>query len=84
MADELTITAKGQVTLRKSVLTHLGVTPGQRVTVSLLPNGRVALSAAATAHDLGQLRGVLRRKGQKRVSLKEMQAAIEAIESVRR
>ena len=81
MGDELTVTAKGQVTLRKSVLTHLGVEPGQKVRVSFLPNGRVALSSAATAHDLGQLRGMLRRKGQRPVSLEEMQ---DAIESVRR
>ena len=31
MALELTVTAKGQVTLRRAVLNHLGVTPGAKV-----------------------------------------------------
>jgi bifunctional DNA-binding transcriptional regulator/antitoxin component of YhaV-PrlF toxin-antitoxin module len=75
---ELTITAKGQVTLRKTVLEHLGVTPGQKVSVSLLPGGRVAIASAAATHDIRQLRGALRRPGQRRVSLKDMQQAIES------
>ena len=33
----LTVTAKGQVTLRKDVLEHLGVHPGERISVSKLP-----------------------------------------------
>jgi antitoxin PrlF len=41
MTTELTITAKGQITLRKEILRHLGVDPGQKVQVDLLPNGRV-------------------------------------------
>ena len=78
MVDELTVTSKGQVTLRKSVLNHLGVAPGQKVRVSLLPNGRVALSSLGAAQDIRELRGVLRRPRQRRVSLKQMQDAIES------
>ena len=37
----LTVTAKGQVTLRKDILRHLGVSPGDRITVDKLPDGRV-------------------------------------------
>src|SRR3974390_1679822 len=33
MALELTVTAKGQVTLRRAVLDHLGITPGAKVSV---------------------------------------------------
>ena len=29
----LTVTSKGQVTLRKDLLTHLGVHPGDKITV---------------------------------------------------
>jgi hypothetical protein len=47
MALELTVTAKGQVTLRRAVLDHLGVTAGDKVSVSLLENGRIELVAAA-------------------------------------
>jgi bifunctional DNA-binding transcriptional regulator/antitoxin component of YhaV-PrlF toxin-antitoxin module len=78
MAIELTITAKGQVTLRKSVLEHLGVEPGEKVSVSLLPGARVALAPAAAARDIRDLRGVLRRTGRRPVSLRQMQKAIES------
>ena len=77
MALELTITAKGQVTLRHAVLDHLGVTPGAKVGVSLLENGRIELVAAAARDDIKDLRGALRRSGQRPVSLEEMQEAIE-------
>ncbi len=77
MSVNLTITAKGQVTLRQSVLKHLGIKPGHKVDVSLLPNGRVELRAAGTAPNIKDLRGALRRPGQATVSLEDMQAAIE-------
>ena len=42
----LTITTKGQVTLRKELLKHLGVEPGQKVSVEKLPDGRIEVRAA--------------------------------------
>jgi bifunctional DNA-binding transcriptional regulator/antitoxin component of YhaV-PrlF toxin-antitoxin module len=78
MALELTVTAKGQVTLRRAVLEHLGVKPGDKVQAALLPDGRVELVAAAACGDIGRLRGMLRRSGQRPISLEEMQDAIEA------
>ena len=77
MTLELTVTAKGQVTLRRAVLDHLGVAPGAKVSVSLLENGRIEL-AAAVRDDIKTLRGALQRSGQQPVSLEEMQEAIEA------
>jgi hypothetical protein len=78
MALELTVTAKGQVTLRRGVLDHLGVRAGEKVKVSLLPDGRVELTAASADIDIRSLRGALRRPGQRVISLQEMQDAIEA------
>lgn len=78
MPLELKVTAKGQVTLRQAVLDHLGVKPGEKVGVSLLPDGRVELVPAAAGHDLRSARGLLRRRGQRPISLGEMQDAIEA------
>jgi AbrB family looped-hinge helix DNA binding protein len=78
MTIELTITAKGQVTLRQAVLDHLGLKPGDKVAVSLLRDGRVELVPSAAGHDLRSLRGRLRRAGQAPVSLQAMQQAIEA------
>jgi AbrB family looped-hinge helix DNA binding protein len=75
---ELTVTAKGQVTLRKAVLEHLGVRPGERVRVALLPDGRVELVPARGSHTMASLYGRLHRPGQRPATLEEMQDAIEA------
>ncbi len=45
MTTSLTVTSKGQVTLRKDRLAHLGLCPGQRLDVELLPGGRLELHA---------------------------------------
>jgi len=78
VALELTVTAKGQVTLRQAVLDHMNIKAGQKVGVSLLPDGRVELSPAETNPDIRSLRGALHRPGQRRVSIEDMQAAIES------
>ena len=77
MAIELTVTAKGQVTLRQSVLEHLGVGPGQKLGVALLPGGRVELRPVEDLPAVADLRGALQRPGQRVVTLQEMQEAIE-------
>jgi bifunctional DNA-binding transcriptional regulator/antitoxin component of YhaV-PrlF toxin-antitoxin module len=73
---QLTITAKGQVTLRQSVLEHLGIKPGHKVGVALLPDGRVELRAADTAPSVTKVRGALHRNRERPVSIEEMQEAI--------
>ena len=45
MAITLTVTAKGQITLRKKVLEHLGVRPGDKVDIDFLRHGRLRLRA---------------------------------------
>ncbi len=77
MSLELTVTAKGQITLRQAVLEHLHIRPGEKVAVALLPDGRLELKAAHERHDIGRARGVLHRPGQRVVTLEEMQDAIE-------
>ena len=77
MPLQLTVTAKGQVTLRQAVLDHLHIRPGQKVRVSFLPDGRVELRAADASANIATLRGALRRPAQRLVSLAEMQEAIE-------
>jgi bifunctional DNA-binding transcriptional regulator/antitoxin component of YhaV-PrlF toxin-antitoxin module len=42
----LTVTAKGQVTLRKDLLQHLGVQPGEKIAAEKLPDGRIEIKAA--------------------------------------
>ncbi|MET3595908.1 bifunctional DNA-binding transcriptional regulator/antitoxin component of YhaV-PrlF toxin-antitoxin module [Mesorhizobium shonense] len=41
----LTVTARGQVTFRKDVLKHLGIQPGDKIRLDLLPDGRAELKA---------------------------------------
>lgn len=77
MAIQLSISAKGQVTLKRSVLKHMDVGPGEKVDVSLLPDGRIELRPAGRRPDIARLRGMLKRPGQPVASLEDMQRAIE-------
>ena len=43
----LTITAKGQLTLKQELLKHLGVSPGEKIEADKLPEGRIVVRAAA-------------------------------------
>ncbi len=42
----LTVTAKGQVTLKRDLLQHLGIKPGERVDFEKLPGGELRVRAA--------------------------------------
>ena len=46
MTTTLTVTKRGEVTLDKELLDHLGVRPGESLAVKLDPHGQVSLSAA--------------------------------------
>jgi AbrB family looped-hinge helix DNA binding protein len=61
----LTVTAKGQVTLRKDLLEHLGVQPGEKIVVDKLPDGRIEVKAARPAGKISDVFGHLKtqRKG---------------------
>jgi AbrB family looped-hinge helix DNA binding protein len=58
----LTVTSRGQVTFRKDVLEHLGIEPGEKIHLHLLPDGRVELRAEKPKGNIGTLRGFLRGK----------------------
>lgn len=45
MGTALRLTAKNQVTLKKEFLLHLGITAGDRIHVSKLPNGELRIRA---------------------------------------
>jgi AbrB family looped-hinge helix DNA binding protein len=63
----LTVTAKGQVTLRKDLLDHLGVHPGEKITVDKLPDGRIEVKAARPTGRISDVFGALRTKRRGRV-----------------
>lgn len=68
----LTVTAKGQVTLRKDVLEHLGVHPGEKITVNKLPNGRIEVKAARPTGRIADAFGTLKQHGRPSLSIEEM------------
>jgi len=73
----LTVTAKGQVTLRKDVLEHLGVHPGERISVSKLPDGRIEVRAARPAGKISEVLCSLKAKRKGRsLSIEEMNRII--------
>lgn len=74
----LTVTAKGQITLRKDLLQHLGVQAGSKITVHKLPNGRIEVEAARPKGKISDVFGILKREGQRPVSIEEMNEAIAA------
>lgn len=73
----LTITAKGQVTLRKDLLNHLGVQPGETVTVSKLPDGAIEVRPAHPKGRISDVFNSLKRKGAPRLSIKQMKKIAE-------
>jgi bifunctional DNA-binding transcriptional regulator/antitoxin component of YhaV-PrlF toxin-antitoxin module len=75
MGTTLMITAKGQVTLRKEVLRHLGVAPGDKVAVEILPGGRAELRAAKPEGSIQKFIGSLQRPGTDPLSIDEISKA---------
>lgn len=74
----LTITAKGQVTLRRDLLQHLGVEPGQKIEVDKLPDGRIEVKAARTTGSIDDFIGLLAGKTGKVATIEEIDRAAAA------
>jgi AbrB family looped-hinge helix DNA binding protein len=68
----LTITAKGQVTLRKDLMNHLGVQPGDRVSVDKLPDGGIEVRAVNGTGRIADVFDLLKGKSARRLSIKQM------------
>lgn len=73
----LTVTARGQVTFRKEVLQHLGIKPGERIELDLLPDGRAELRAVQPRGSFRELAGCLKGRTNGRVlTIEEIADAI--------
>ncbi len=68
----LTITAKGQVTLKQELLKHLGVSPGEKVQADKLPDGRILVRAAAQDGRIADFIGCLSQKRGPKLTIDEM------------
>lgn len=70
--SNLTVTAKGQVTLRKDILRHLGVQPGEQIAVDKLPGGRIEVRAKRGQGDISKVFGQLKRHSRRPLSIEEI------------
>jgi AbrB family looped-hinge helix DNA binding protein len=68
----LTVTSKGQVTLRKDLLQHLGVHPGERIVVDKLPNGRIEIRASRPSGRISDVFDFLKRENGPSLSIEEI------------
>lgn len=74
----LTVTARGQVTFRKKVMEHLGVKPGGKIELDLLPDGRGVISAARSGGKIQDFFGLLAGKTKKVATIEEINQAAAA------
>lgn len=72
---KLTVTARGQVTFRKKVMQHLGVKPGEKIELDLLPDGKGMIRAARCSGRIEDFFGVLAGKTKKVATIEEMNQA---------
>ena len=77
MTITLTVTAKGQITLGKEALEHLGVQPGGKVDVDLLRGGRMRLRASR-GKPIETIFGLLAKPGTRPRSIEELNEATAA------
>lgn len=73
-----TVTAKGQVTLKRDLLKHLGVKPGERISFDMMPAGEIRIRAAKPTGTLESFFGILAGKTKKVVTIDEMNEAAAA------
>ena len=71
----LTITSRGQVTFRKDVLQHLGIKPGGKIELDLLPDGRGMIKAARPAAAIDGFVGLLAGRAKKIATIDEINEA---------
>ena len=71
----LTVTTRGQVTFRKKVMEHLGVKPGGKIELDLLPEGRGMIHAARPSGKIEDFFGVLAGKTKKIATIEEINEA---------
>ncbi|MDF0695611.1 AbrB/MazE/SpoVT family DNA-binding domain-containing protein [Rhizobium sp. MC63] len=68
----LTVTMKGQITLRRDLLTHLGVSPGEKIEVEKLPGGELRMRAARPTGTIDDFIGRHAGKTKEPLTIEEM------------
>jgi AbrB family looped-hinge helix DNA binding protein len=70
MAEESTLTSKGQTTIPKGIRDKLAMKSGDRMTFTLMPDGTVLMRVKNKS--ILELAGILRRKGRKPVPTEQL------------
>ncbi len=70
------VTAKGQVTLRRRLLDHLGARPGDRLTIVPLPNGHLDVTVEARTGSWDAFFGSMKHDGMPSLTIEEMNDVI--------
>ena len=68
----LTVTSRGQVTLKKDVLQHLGIKPGEQIDFDKLPGGELRVRVARPTGSIKRFIGLLAGSTNKTLSIEEM------------
>ena len=71
------VDALGKVTLSEDVLRHLGVRPGERLSIAKLPSGRIEMRATRATGKISDSFGMLKSKRKGRpLSIEEINEVI--------
>jgi len=73
---EMTLTAKSQFTLNKSLLEHLGVKAGEKIAIKKLPDGSLKINASKKHRSILDLAGALKGKTDVKLTDEELEQAI--------
>jgi AbrB family looped-hinge helix DNA binding protein len=71
----LTVTAKGQITLRKDLLKHLGAQPGEKIIVDKLPDGRIEIKASRPKGKISDVFDFLKQENGPSLSIQQINEA---------
>jgi len=74
----LAVTSRGQVTLKRDLLRHLGISPGERIHFDKFPNGELRLKAANPGGTIEAFIGRHAGKVKKVITLDEMNDVVTA------
>ena len=70
----LTVTSKGQVTLKQDLLKHLGVRPGQKIEVEKIPHGGITVKAVQKQEVIADFIACLAQDPKTTLTIDEMNA----------
>ncbi len=75
--SSLKLSSKSQVTLKKDVLRHLGIKPGDRIEIDLQPDRKVSIQASRPGKPIDSFVGILHHPDNPVLSLDDIKRVTE-------